>query len=257
MLGRQRLRRRPVARVPGPAGRRLVVLIAQVLGQLGIHRALDQPARQIGQQAARPDDLLLAARAGEQLVDQLIAEPLTNLRGSSLDRRARGARAAGISLRSPSGLAPRDAGAGPSFPLDRSWCFVDMRLLFAHAYTEDRTLPANPNNSAHNTLYDEGVLPGRRLRRGQARTGEIANRTTGGWAIRYHDGRTCAVSAAGFGRRRRRRRCSRRAAPGAPRPVVPARATVRELVDAFLEQYRARRRAEWLRYHLGKATAAR
>ena len=111
MLGRQRLRRRPIPRIAGPTRRRLAVLIAEVLGQLGIHRALDQPTRQIGQQAAGPDDLLLAARPGEQLVDQLIAEPLADLLGQPLDRGARGARAAGIPLRSPSGLAPRDAGA--------------------------------------------------------------------------------------------------------------------------------------------------
>jgi hypothetical protein len=113
MLGLQRLGRRPVARVPGPARRRLAVVIAEMVGQLSVHRALHQPAREIRQQPARPDDLLLAARPGEHLVDQLIAQTLADPIGQPRDPGIRGRRAAGIPLRSPSGLAPRDAGARP------------------------------------------------------------------------------------------------------------------------------------------------
>ena len=50
-------------------------LVADVVGQLDLHRPLDQPLGQLGQQPAGPGDLLLGARAGEQLVDHLIADP--------------------------------------------------------------------------------------------------------------------------------------------------------------------------------------
>jgi hypothetical protein len=42
-----------------------------VLAQLGIHRALDEPLRQPGEQPIGARDLLRRARAGEQLIDQL------------------------------------------------------------------------------------------------------------------------------------------------------------------------------------------
>ena len=122
VLGRKRLRRRPVARVPAPAGRLLMALIAQVLGQLGRHRALHQPAREIGQQAARPDDLLLGPGAGEQLVDQLVAEPITNLGRQPGQRRAqRPARRASVCSGSRGGCPPR-------LPQNRA-CAVRTRLL--------------------------------------------------------------------------------------------------------------------------------
>ena len=75
VLGDQRLRRRAVARVAGAAGRLLVRLVADVVGQLDLHRPLHQALGQLGQQPAGPGDLLLRARAGEQLVDQLVADP--------------------------------------------------------------------------------------------------------------------------------------------------------------------------------------
>jgi len=50
-------------------------LIAQVVGDLDLHRALHQPLGQLGQQPAGAGDLLLGARAGQQLVDHLIADP--------------------------------------------------------------------------------------------------------------------------------------------------------------------------------------
>jgi hypothetical protein len=50
-------------------------LVAQVVRQLDLHRTLHQPLGQPRQQPSRPNDLLLAAGAGEQLVDHLIRDP--------------------------------------------------------------------------------------------------------------------------------------------------------------------------------------
>ena len=76
VLGRKRLRGRAVAGVAGPAGRLLVRLVAEMLGQLGLHRPLHQPLGQLREQPAGPDDLLLGPRAREQLVDHLVRDPL-------------------------------------------------------------------------------------------------------------------------------------------------------------------------------------
>ena len=110
VIGPQRLRRRPVAGVPRPARRRLAALVAEVIGQLGVHRPLDQPLGQLREQPAGPDDLLLRPSAGEQLIDQLVAEPLTQLGRQPLDPELVRRRAA-IPIRSPYGLTPRDGGA--------------------------------------------------------------------------------------------------------------------------------------------------
>ena len=67
---------RPVARVARPARRLGVRLIAQMVSQLDLHRALHQPLGQLRQQPARPGDLLLRRRAGQQLIDHLIGDPL-------------------------------------------------------------------------------------------------------------------------------------------------------------------------------------
>jgi hypothetical protein len=53
-----------------------VRLVAETIGQLDLHRPLQQTLGQTGEQAAGPGDLLLRARAGEQLVDHLVADPL-------------------------------------------------------------------------------------------------------------------------------------------------------------------------------------
>jgi len=75
VLGDQRLRRRPVPSVPGPAGRFLVRFVAEVVGQLDLHRPLHQALGQLGEQPAGPGDLLLRRGAGEQLINHLIADP--------------------------------------------------------------------------------------------------------------------------------------------------------------------------------------
>ena len=91
--------------------------VAEMLGQLGRQRPLHQPLGQLREHPARPDDLLLAASAGEQPVDHLVRETIANLiRQPVLER----TRSAGRSLRSPSGLAPQPAGAiDPGGSLDQ------------------------------------------------------------------------------------------------------------------------------------------
>src|SRR4051794_36001790 len=173
MLGLQRLGRRAVAGVAGPAGRLGMRLIAQVLGQLDLQRPLDQPLGQLGQQPARPDDLLLAARAGQQLVDHLVRQPAAarqladrrphprTIDRTSTSSRAdprpaarsgsptpRCARPSG-SLRSPPanrwpGSTPESSAPEPSdsvLPRFAILALADIKLLFAHAYTDPRTLP--------------------------------------------------------------------------------------------------------------------
>jgi hypothetical protein len=56
-----------------------------MVGQLDFHRALDEALRQTREQAAGPNDLLLAARPGQQLVDQLVREPLANVGRQPVD----------------------------------------------------------------------------------------------------------------------------------------------------------------------------
>jgi hypothetical protein len=106
LLGLQRLRRRPVAGVTGPAGRLLVRLVAEMPGQLRRQGALHQPLRQLREHPARPDDLLLSPGTGKQLIDHLVRQLLAKLE-RELDRR----RSADRLLRAPSGLAPHPAGA--------------------------------------------------------------------------------------------------------------------------------------------------
>ena len=75
VLGDQRLGRCAIALIGRPARRLAVRLVANVVGQLDLHRPLDQPLGQLGEQPTGPGDLLLGARAGQQLVDHLIADP--------------------------------------------------------------------------------------------------------------------------------------------------------------------------------------
>jgi hypothetical protein len=74
MLGMDRLCGRAVSRIADTTGRRLPVHIAEMLGQLHVHRPLHQPLRQLAQHAIRPGDLLRRARTSQQLIDQLIRQ---------------------------------------------------------------------------------------------------------------------------------------------------------------------------------------
>ena len=62
-----------------------------MVGQLDLHRPLQQPLRQLGEHAAGPNELLFRARAGEQLVDQLVRQLLTQPRTRALAATPRGA----------------------------------------------------------------------------------------------------------------------------------------------------------------------
>ena len=84
VLSDQRLGTRAVARVPRAARRLGMRLIAHMVSQLDLHRALHQPLGQLRQKAARSGDLLLRASAGQQLIDHLVGDPLTV---ASLDHR--------------------------------------------------------------------------------------------------------------------------------------------------------------------------
>jgi len=115
VLGMHRLLAEAVAGVAGAARWRLTALVAQVVRQLGVHRPLDQALRQAVKQALRAGELLGRARAGEQLVDQLVRK---------LRRLERIAIRAGVDRRqSPIGELIRHAGLPfrPGPPLgDRS-----------------------------------------------------------------------------------------------------------------------------------------
>jgi hypothetical protein len=82
-----------------------------MVGQLGVHRPLNEPPGQLGKQPTGPDDLFLRLGAGEQLIDQLVAEPHTQFGRQRSDAELVRPRAA-IPIRSPYGLTPRDGGAG-------------------------------------------------------------------------------------------------------------------------------------------------
>jgi len=93
--------------------------------------------------------------------------------------------------------------------------------------------------------------------RGRVRTGEI-KRTTGGWAIRYRDARGIRRQRGGFRTKGEAKAVLddelRKARLG---PLYRPEVTLRELVDAFLDQYQAAPASkEWLRYYLIKATDA-
>ncbi len=110
VLGHQRLWRTPIASVARAAGRLEMRLIPQMVSELDLHRSLDQPLRQLRKQPTRPHDLLLPVGTGEQLVHHLVRKQLPELsRQLAHPRRSTSISPAGIPLRSPSGLAPRNA----------------------------------------------------------------------------------------------------------------------------------------------------
>ena len=49
-----------------------MALIAEMIGQLDLHRPLHQPLGQLRQQPSGTDDLLLGPSPGQQLVDDLV-----------------------------------------------------------------------------------------------------------------------------------------------------------------------------------------
>ena len=61
-----------------------------MVGQLGLHRPLQQPLRQPGEHATRPNELLFRPGAGEQFVDQLVRQLLTQPRGRTFAATPRG-----------------------------------------------------------------------------------------------------------------------------------------------------------------------
>jgi integrase len=93
-------------------------------------------------------------------------------------------------------------------------------------------------------------------RHGQARTGEL-KRTATGWAIRYRDGRGVRRQRGGFRTKAEAKQVLddelRKARLG---PLYRPEATLRELVDVFMEQYQGAPASHgWMRQHLGKSTA--
>jgi len=161
VLGDQRLRRRPVARIPAAAGRLLMRLVADVVGQLNLHRPLHQPLGQLRQHAARPGELLLRARAGEQLVEHLVTDPPVGRHPESLtdpaaatgplnrlidqlgerSRGESGARAAPSSK--ASSPRARSNSVVVLLPSVLLFIVVGMAISFAQAYTVPRTIPAS------------------------------------------------------------------------------------------------------------------
>ena len=67
-------------------------LVAEMVGELDLHRALDQPLRQPRKQATRPNDLLLRSSPREQLIDELVRQLLTQPRAQAVDDALRGRR---------------------------------------------------------------------------------------------------------------------------------------------------------------------
>src|SRR3954447_11308026 len=79
-----------VAMVARPARRRLARRIAKVPGQLGTERGLDHPARELGQEPARPGDLLrleALQRVLERVLGQQARKPIPSPLNRTLVRR--------------------------------------------------------------------------------------------------------------------------------------------------------------------------
>ena len=104
MLGRERFRRRAVARVPHATRRRLAVLVAEMVGQLDLHRPLNKALGQPGEQTTGPDDLLVAARTGEQPVDEFVRQPFAQSRRQTLAGTPKGRRR--LAIRRVAGALP-------------------------------------------------------------------------------------------------------------------------------------------------------
>ena len=92
--------------------------------------------------------------------------------------------------------------------------------------------------------------------RGQARTGEI-KRTAGGWAIRYRDGQGVRKQRGGFRTKVEAKTVlDEELSKARLGPLYRPDVTLKELVDAFLDQYQgAPSSKDRLDQYLGKATA--
>src|SRR5207302_4689336 len=64
----------PVARVAPVVARRIVLLVAQMIGQLGLQGSFQDSFGQLFEQTVLPDDILGFLVLGEQLVDQLLVD---------------------------------------------------------------------------------------------------------------------------------------------------------------------------------------
>jgi hypothetical protein len=82
VLGHQRLRGRPVALVARPR-RLLMTLVTQMVSQLDLQRALDQPLGQLREQTAGADDLLLGPGTRQRLVHDVIRKRRRRSSGTS------------------------------------------------------------------------------------------------------------------------------------------------------------------------------
>ena len=155
-------------------------LIANMVGQLNLHRALHQPLGQLRQNPARARDLLLAARAGQQLVKQLIRDPTAVRHAQSLTgaaaahspiyrprRRVRRARAG--QLLAPLVAVQRQRGDPTSSSpnpgeLSNFWVLlrvsVGIAISFADAYTVPMTIPEK-NLNPYDTHAIEAGSTGR------------------------------------------------------------------------------------------------
>ena len=133
VLADQRLRGRPIALVGGAAGRLLVRLVADVVGQLDLHRALHQALGQLGEQPAGPGDLLLRRGAGEQLVDHLVADPPVGRHTQSLtDPTAAGSAVDGvIDDLGRHGRGVRGGRAAPGLPSADLRSFYELAAIVA------------------------------------------------------------------------------------------------------------------------------
>jgi hypothetical protein len=115
-------------------------LIPQMISELDLHRALEEPLRQLREQPTRPDDLLLPADADEQLIDHPFG------RGSRT-RSGRSPTPGGLPASCPRALrCARPPGSLRETPAEPRPCIsicvdIDISLLSTDAYTEARTLP--------------------------------------------------------------------------------------------------------------------
>ena len=64
----------PVARVASVVARRIVLLVAQMIGHLGLQRPFQNGFGQLLEQTVLPDDILGFLVVGQQLVDQLLVD---------------------------------------------------------------------------------------------------------------------------------------------------------------------------------------